>query len=178
MSEQELIEGCLQRDRKAQWLLYERYKDAMYTLAVRICGDREVAAEVLQDAFLKVFHYLAGFEGRSTLGAWIKTIVVRTAVRNIPSAGILVELDQRHESVIDWGVHAFDSEYLEQAISALPEGCRTVFVLAEIEGFTHREIGEMIGIAEGTSKSQLFFAKKRLRLLVEGLLVEGRRTGG
>jgi len=164
MSERELITGCIAQQRLAQHRLYEQYKRAMYTLAWRITNDWGLAAEVLQDAFLLVFHHIEDFQGRSTLGAWIKTIVVRTAIRKAryrPAA--FEELDFRQEGeTIDWG-HPLDMEYLEQAIQALPEGYRTVFVLAEVEGFSHKEIGSLLNISEGTSKSQLFYAKKRLR---------------
>lgn len=165
MSEHQLIQSCLANDRNAQRLLYERYKRAMFTLALRIAGDREQASEVLQDAFLQVFRHLDGFQGRSTLGAWIKTIVARTALTHIRKKRRPTEtLDDRFDAkVVDWGRSSLDVEYLERAIQQLPEGYRSVFVLAEVEGFSHKEIGDLLGISEGTSKSQLFYAKKRLR---------------
>lgn len=137
----------------------------MFTLAFRITGNFEVAAEVLQDAFLQIFRHLSSFQGRSTLGAWIKTIVVRTAIGSTRRQHILhfeAVNDQTEQIILDWGDH-LDAEYLEKAILELPEGYRSVFVLAEIEGFSHAEIAEMLQISEGTSKSQLFHAKKRLR---------------
>ncbi|MBV6440114.1 MAG: RNA polymerase sigma factor [Haliscomenobacteraceae bacterium CHB4] len=165
MTERDLIQQCLVNDRNAQRLLYERYKKGMYTLAYRFTGDFDTAAEVLQDAFLQVFRHLADFQGKSTLGAWIKTIVVRAALSELRRRRIHFEsLESQHGTdTVDWGTTVLDTEYLERAIQALPEGYRTVFVLAEIEGFSHKEIGEMLGISEGTSKSQLFYAKKRLR---------------
>ncbi|MBX2890261.1 MAG: RNA polymerase sigma factor [Saprospiraceae bacterium] len=164
MTERDLIQQCLANDRNAQRQLYERYKNAMYTLAYRVTGDFDTAAEVLQDAFLRVFRHLGDFQGKSTLGAWIKTIVVRTALGELHRRRVRFEsLEPHHEaSNVDWGA-ALDVEYLEHAIQALPEGYRAVFVLAEVEGFSHKEIGDMLGISEGTSKSQLFYAKKRLR---------------
>lgn len=172
MSERELISGCIAQQRLAQHALYEQYKNAMFTLAWRITNDWSLAAEVLQDAFLLVFHHIGDFQGKSTLGAWIKTIVVRTAIRKAKyKAVVFEELDYRHDTAaIDWG-SSLDIEYLEHAIQALPEGYRAVFVLAEIEGFTHKEIGEALGISEGTSKSQLFYAKKRLREQVANLIL-------
>lgn len=165
MTERDLILQCLADDRNAQRLLYERYKKGMYTLAYRMVGDFDTAAEVLQDAFLQVFRHLADFQGRSTLGTWIKTIVVRTALTELRRRRVRFEsLETQHETGnLDWGATTLDTEYLERAIQALPEGYRAVFVLAEIEGFSHKEIGDMLGISEGTSKSQLFYAKKRLR---------------
>jgi RNA polymerase sigma factor (sigma-70 family) len=81
--EQSLITACLAHDRLAQKTLYDRYKRAMYTLAYRITGNFETANEVLQDGFLQVFRSLGNFRNESTLGAWIKTIVVRTAYKPI-----------------------------------------------------------------------------------------------
>lgn len=164
MTEHQLIEQCILYDRRAQQLVYEKYSRAMYTSAYRITGDFELAGEVLQDAFLSVFRNVGKFEGRSTLGAWIKAIVVRTALKKIERRRTFDELPTNFsDQQIDWGNQPIDAEYLEQAIQKLPAGFRTVFVLAEVEGYAHREIAELLNISEGTSKSQLFHAKKRLR---------------
>lgn len=165
MTEHQLIQDCIANDRNAQRLLYERYKRAMYTLALRMVGSPDLAAEVLQDAFLQVFRHLTSFQGRSTLGAWIKTIVARMALTHLRKKQLPTEsLDYRSDAdPLDWGTSSLDTEYLERAIQNLPEGYRAVFVLAEVEGFSHKEIGDLLGISEGTSKSQLFYAKKRLR---------------
>lgn len=173
MTERQLIENCLKHDRRAQHTLYERYSKAMFTVAYRITGDFDLAGESLQDAFLQVFRHLADFQGRSTLGAWIKTIVVRTALKKMERRRPApAELDGREEAdSVDWSLSALDAAYLEQAILALPHGYRAVFVLAEVEGYTHREIGEILGISEGTSKSQLWSAKKRLQALLRSLEV-------
>lgn len=169
MTEHQLIEKCIQGERFAQHLLYQQYCKAMFTIAYRITDDFEAAGEVIQDAFLQVFRNIRDFEGRSTIGAWIKAIVVRTAVRKMErkKVGFLEIPDNYYEKVVDWGSNSIDADYLENAIQSLPEGARVIFVLAEVEGFTHKEIAEMLGIAEGTSKSQLSYAKKLLR----GILV-------
>jgi RNA polymerase sigma-70 factor (ECF subfamily) len=168
MTETELIQSCLENDRLAQKSLYDKYKKAMYTLAYRITGDFETANDVLQDAFLKVFKGLASFRGESTLGAWIKTIVVRTAYSKLRKENQYFESieDVKPHSQVDWG-HYLDAEYLEKAILSLPEGYRTVFVLIEVEGYGHKDVAQMLGISEGTSKSQLFYAKKRLRQILK-----------
>lgn len=169
MTEAELVQSCLKNDRLAQKNLYDKYKKAMYTLAYRITGDFEAANDVLQDAFVKVFRGLNAFRGESTLGAWIKTIVVRTAYSYLRKENIFHEpLENMPPSFqVDWG-HYLDAEYLEQAILSLPEGYRMVFVLVEVEGYTHKEVAQLLGISEGTSKSQLFYSKKRLRELLMG----------
>jgi RNA polymerase sigma-70 factor (ECF subfamily) len=163
MTETELIQACVANDRRAQQTLYSRYARAMYTLAYRITGDFAVAEDVLQDAFVKIFKNLDRFRQESTLGAWIKTIVIRTALSQLKKQSLTTALEPSHtEGMIDWGGY-LDAEYLEKAIKALPEGYRAVFVLIEVEGYSHREVAQLLGISEGTSKSQLFHAKKRLR---------------
>lgn len=164
MTEHQLIEQCRLGERNAQKAVYDRYSRAMYTSAYRITNDFDLAGEALQDAFLSVFRNIGKFEGRSTLGAWIKAIVVRTALKKVERRRSFEALpDGFADRQIDWGSHPIEAEYLERAIQNLPDGFRAVFVLAEIEGYAHREIAEMLGISEGTSKSQLFHAKKRLR---------------
>lgn len=171
MTEKELVQSCLANDRIAQKNLYDKYKKAMYTLAYRITGDFEVANDVLQEGFVKVFKGLTSFRGDSTLGAWIKTIVVRTAYSHLRKDKVFFEsIDNLPATAkVDWG-HYLDAEYLEKAILSLPEGYRTVFVLIEIEGYGHKEVAEMLGISEGTSKSQLFYAKKRLREILKDVV--------
>ncbi len=163
-TENELVQACLANNRLAQKNLYDKYKKAMYSLCYRITGDFEAANDVLQDAFVKVFRGLPSFRAESTLGAWIKTIVVRTAYSYLRKEKMFMEdLDNlSNPPKIDWG-HYLDTEYLEKAILSLPEGYRMVFVLVEIEGFTHKDVARILGISEGTSKSQLFYSKKRLR---------------
>jgi RNA polymerase sigma factor (sigma-70 family) len=163
MTEKQLIEGCLANDRIAQRELYERYKNAMYTLAYRITNDFELANDVLQEGFVQVFRALAQFRGDSTLGAWIKIIIVRTAYRKVKQRVTFDDIDTLpSNALVEWG-NSLDAEYLEKAIQSLPEGYRAVFILIEVEGYAHKDVAEMLNISEGTSKSQLFYAKKRLR---------------
>ncbi len=163
MMESELIDSCIANDRLAQKELYDRYKKAMYTVAYRITGDYDLANDVLQDAFINIFRALPKFRRESTLGAWIKTIVVRAALKKIKKQPKEERLEDYHTGhLIDWGDH-LQAEYLEKAILSLPEGYRAVFVLIEVEGYSHKEVADMLGISTGTSKSQLFYAKRRLR---------------
>jgi len=168
MNETELVQSCLANDSLAQRNLYDKYKRAMYTLAYRITGNFEDANDVLQDAFVKVFRGLPSFRAESTLGAWIKTIVVRTAYSHLrKDKPFFEQVDNLPPNTqVDWG-HYLDAEYLEKAILSLPNGYRTVFTLIEVEGYTHKEVAELLGITEGTSKSQLFYSKKRLREILK-----------
>jgi RNA polymerase sigma factor (sigma-70 family) len=164
-TEAELISGCLLHDRAAQRLLYDRYKNAMYTLAYRITGDYDDANDVLQDSFMEVFRHLDQFRAEATLGAWIKQIVVRKSTKK-KRIVIWQNVDEETAENINWGETEINVAHLQTAILALPDGFRTIFVLAEIEGYTHREIAVMLSISEGTSKSQLFHAKRKLRSML------------
>ena len=163
-----MISGCLLHNRAAQRLLYERYKNAMYTLAYRITGDYDDANDVLQDTFIEVFRHLDQFRGDATLGAWIKQIAVRKSTKKKKIVA-WQNLEEETGESINWGESEINVAHLQTAILALPDGFRTIFVLAEIEGYTHREIAVMLNISEGTSKSQLFYAKRKLR----GMLTSG-----
>ena len=170
MTETELIQACLREDRLAQKALYEKYNQAMYTLAYRITGDFELANDVLQEGFIKVFQHLVNFRKESTLGAWIKTIVLRTALSKVKRQQNFAPEDAiPADYAVDWG-DFIEAEYLEQAINNLPPGYRTVFILIEVEGYSHQEVADLLGISTGTSKSQLFYAKKRLREALSKML--------
>jgi RNA polymerase sigma factor (sigma-70 family) len=167
MSDKDLISACLQQNRIAQRTLYDRYKKAMYTLAYRLTGDFDDANDVLQDTFLTVFRKLDTFKAESTLGAWIKAILVRNAYRKYQKVKFVELVEQLpDDSAAQWD-NTMNGEYLEKAILSLPEGFRMVFTLIEIEGYGHKEVAEMLNISEGTSKSQLFHAKKKLRELLQ-----------
>ena len=162
--EQHLLSGCLAQDRQAQFRLYQQYKTAMFSSALRILGDRALAQDALQEAFVDIFQGLAGFRQQSTLGAWIKIIVVRRALLTLRREQRMEVYDQdRHpEPLVAWHDN-LTGEALDKAIGELPAGYRAVFCLVEVEGYAHGEVAEMLGIAEGTSKSQLHHAKRLLQ---------------
>ena len=169
--EQQLIQACLKRERYAQKELYDRYKDAMFTIARRISSNPDDASDALQDSFVQIFRDLHQYTGQSTLGAWIKTIVIRTSLRNLrmtpPTESM--EVVSANEAM-EWP-EGMDGEYLQKAIDSLPAGYRVAFLLTEVEGYSHKEVSEMLGISVGTSKSQLSRAKRllqhKLKLLIQ-----------
>lgn len=169
-TEVELLEGCLQNDRKAQKKLYYKYCNAMYSIAFRILKDEDEASDALQEAFIQVFKDLKTFRKESTIGAWIKTIVIRTALRRLKKNVFTQEIDERTMNMPSQSSCSLTSEYIEKTILSLPTGYRTVFLLIEVEGYTHKEVAEMLNISEGTSKSQLFYAKRHLRSLLKDLM--------
>ena len=135
----------------------------MYTVAYRIVNDVGLAGDVLQEAFIQVFRDIGQFRGDSTVGAWIKTIVVRNSLKRLKQESWGGPMDENgNGEPVEWP-NEMGGEDLEKAILALPDGYRAVFLLVEVEGYRHREVAEMLGISEGTSKSQLYHAKKQLQ---------------
>ncbi|WP_266363030.1 RNA polymerase sigma factor [Tellurirhabdus rosea] len=161
-TERDLVERCRIHDRTAQRLLFERYKRAMFTKAFRILNDADHAHDVLQDAFVEVFRSLHSFRYQSTLGAWIKTIVIRQALRKLARESRFETLTDQHDQPMTVP-DTLTGQQLDAAIRALPDGARAVFLLIEVEGYAHREVADLLAISEGTSKSQLSYAKKLLR---------------
>ncbi|PSR57217.1 RNA polymerase subunit sigma-24 [Adhaeribacter arboris] len=140
----------------------------MYTILFRMLNNEEEAADALQEGFLEVFRSLSSFKAQSSLGAWIKTIVVRAGLKKQRKTLFLEPLEEQvaFRSPIEWDQN-LTGEYLDKAIRQLPDGYRNVFLLVEVEGYTHREVADLLNIAEGTSKSQLFQAKKLLQRLLK-----------
>ncbi|ODS81217.1 MAG: RNA polymerase subunit sigma-24 [Cytophagaceae bacterium SCN 52-12] len=175
LTEQQLIAECLSGNRIAQRELYDRYKKAMYTLAYRITGNFEDAGDALQEGFVEVFRHLGQFRKESTLGAWIKVIIVRKSLQQKRMEVFEPLTGQTNEPFVDWIADSVNAAHLEEAILSLPVGYRTVFVLTEVEGYTHHEVAQICGISEGTSKSQLFYAKKRLKTILTSKVCDGNK---
>jgi RNA polymerase sigma-70 factor (ECF subfamily) len=168
-AEQELVAQCRRQDRQAQKTLFLKYKDAMYTILCRMLNDEDEATDALQETFIAVFEGLGSYKAKSTLGAWIKTIAVRKGIARQKKrmAALATEaIEEVSAEPITWP-DGMTSEALEAAIRKLSDGYRNVFLLIEVEGYAHREVSEMLGISEGTSKSQLYHAKKALQKMLE-----------
>lgn len=166
--ESELIKRSIRNNRKAQKMLYYNYCNAMYSTAYRIVNDREEANDVLQDAFIQIFRDLKNFRNESSLGTWMKTIVVRAALKRLNNRLEFQSVEDPAIYMLPEHFIHMDAEYLEKAILSLPDGYRTVFLLIEVEGYSHKEVGKMLDITESTSKSQLSRAKKMLREIITG----------
>lgn len=139
----------------------------MYTSAYRILNSHELASDAIQEAFIQVFKILDKFEFRSTLGTWIKSIVIHSSLKILRKQRTFIfdDLSDKINHVI-WE-EPLSGEHLEKAILSLPSGYRTIFLLIEVEGYKHKEVAEMLKISEGTSKSQLFHAKKYLKTILK-----------
>ncbi len=167
-SERELVSRAESGDPAAQREFYDRHVDRVYRVAFRLAGDDDAARDITQETFIRAFGRLGEFRHESTLATWLHSIVVSLALGALRKQS---RRDQRHlplDAAADIGRSDINAdvdlkERLHAAIDALPAGYRTVFVMYEIEGFTHQEIGRILGVAETTSKGQLFRARAKLR---------------
>ncbi|MEO5583879.1 MAG: sigma-70 family RNA polymerase sigma factor [Flavobacteriales bacterium] len=171
MTDEQLVAGCLKGDPIAQKALYQAYAGKMMSICMRYAPDREQAQDILQDGFVKVFQTMGHFRADGPLGGWIARTMVNTALdqirRNKPfdHSVDLTEAEHLH-ATDEQAVSAMSTTELIELIQALPTGYRTVFNLFVIEGYPHKEIGEMLGISENTSKSQFMKARAYLRKLL------------
>jgi RNA polymerase sigma factor (sigma-70 family) len=162
-TDRELVRGCLENNRLVQRALYEKYSTRLYTLVYRLISDREAGNDVLQDGFIEIFQSMANFRFESSLYTWMRTIIIRNAMSYLKkNARLQVTMDEIPDQASEISF-SFTAEHLEKAILSLPAQSRSVFILIEIEGYKHQEVAEMLNISEGTSKSQLNYAKKLLR---------------
>ncbi len=168
MTEQELVEGCLGGRQKYQEELFRRYSGRMFGVCLRYARHRMEAEDVLQDAFVKVFEHLPQFGFKGSLEGWIRRIVVNTAIKTFDRKSftheqIGIEPGWDTSSPNPAGDQLLSEQDLLAMISQLPDGYRIVFNLFAIEGYSHQEISEMLGIQESTSRSQLVKARKQLQ---------------
>lgn len=175
----DIVENCMRGDRKAQFELYRLYSQAMYNVCLRMVNNNLDAEDLLQQSFIDVYSKMDSFRYESTIGAWIKRIVVNNCINFLKKRKLKIEtLDDRfhhvpdHEHINDKHVNV---QAINSAMSKLPDGYRVVFSLYMMEGYDHKEIGEILDITEATSKSQFSRARKKLRELLEGqeLVVDG-----
>lgn len=147
--------------------LYQAHVGRVFAVCLRLAGNRMEAEEHTQDAFVRAWERLASFRGESAFGTWLHRLAVNEFLLARRGAGRrsarITVTDDDH--ILDRGAPTSESHGtdLEQAIAALPQGARTVFVLHDIEGYQHEEIARLSGIAAGTSKAQLFRARRLLR---------------
>ena len=173
LTEQDLVAECRRGRRQAQYELYRRYQRAMFGTCLRMCGSREDAEDVLQGSFADVFGKLDRFRGESTVGAWIKRIVVNNCLNHLKRRRVRFdELRDDHGGLPAEdppGLHADAADdsarvrAIQAAVRELPDGYRTVLTLYLFEGLDHAEIADVLGISEQTSKSQYSRARRRLR---------------
>ena len=175
MTDPSLISRAAAGDTAAQRWIYEQHVDRVYRLAFRMAGDEDLAREFTQETFVRAFDRLGDFRGDSALGTWLHAIGVSVTLNGLRK----VKRHRSREAPLDDALAVSVTtreaepdlkERLAQAIAALPDGYRTVFLMHDVEGFTHEEIAERLGITSGGSKSQLFKARTKLRRLLAHLI--------
>ena len=172
------LKKCIKGDRKSQKLLYESFYSKMLVVCMRYATDYNEAQDILHEGFIKVFSKLKSFKNKGSLEGWIRRIIVNSAIDYIRNKRKLI-FDHKEKSIID-NIAADDEFTVEQEyekkitaeliielIQKLSPAYQTVFNLYVIEGYTHKQIAERLGISEGTSKSNLAKAKIRLREMFE-----------
>lgn len=176
----EIVEQCKSGNRQAQFELYRLYSKAMYNVCLRMVKNEMDAEDILQNSFVDIFTKLHTFNYQSSVGAWIKRIMINNSINFLKKRRLkFAELNERHAETYEpehtteeprWNVVAVNN-----AIFKLPEGYRVVFSLYAMEGYDHKEIASILNISEATSKSQYSRAKKKLReLLLSGSIASNR----
>jgi len=162
--ERALVDRAKENDYTAYEQLYRLHVGRVVALCVRLCKDRDIAEDLAQEAFILAWVKLHSFRGDSAFGSWLYRIATNTALSYLrkqkPFQNSIDIDDTAEESLPDGIAEKMD---LEEAIAQLPDGARAVFVLYSLQGYTHDEIAELLGIAQGSSKAQLHRARKLLR---------------
>ncbi|UCC75239.1 MAG: sigma-70 family RNA polymerase sigma factor [Gemmatimonadota bacterium] len=159
--------------------LYEQHASRVYTVVRRLAGDEDLAADLAQDAWCNAFQKIRDFRGDAAFGTWVHRIAVNTALTRLRQRARRRDLERGYDGTSTLGnpdrwpaSGVADRVTVQRALDMLPDGYRSVLWLHDVEGFTHEEIGVRLGIAVGTSKSQLSKARARLRALVTGSRTE------
>lgn len=172
LSEEQLIQGCKKGERSFQKALYDRYCKKMLVVCLRYSRTTAEAEDILQEAFVKIFSAIKDFRQESKLETWLTRIMVNTAL-NFQRKKLylfpMVDVQDLEMPEQELSLSSIHFTQLLEMIQALPQGCQIVFNMFAIEGYSHKEIAELLGISEGTSKSQYSRART---LLQEKILKE------
>ena len=167
-TEAELIAGCMKNDALAQRHVYEWLSPRMFAVCFRYVGEREAAMDVLHDGFITLFAKIGGYKGEGSFEGWARRIFITAALMHLRKKDALKHTEQIENFGGDMAydphvVERMDVQVLLKVIAQMPAGFRTVFNMYAIEGYTHQEIAQELGITEGGSRSQLSRAKLWLK---------------
>lgn len=172
LTDHQLIRLAADGDARAIRSLYDRYSPRVYAVVRRIAGDDDLAEDYAQEAWIRAIRALPTFRGDARFSTWLHRIAVNAALQALRKA----ETREKREApvVADIAIAPAPSDSLlqkrlEGALDGLPEGMRRVLILHDVEGYTHEEIGDVLGVTAGTSKSQLFKARAKMRVMLAGL---------
>ena len=171
--ELKLIESCIKGDRASQKAIYDRLAPRMLPLCMRYVGDRSLAEDVLQDGFITLFTHMDSYKGNGSFEGWARKIFVTTALMELRKKDALKmsdELDTVRGMKADLPSQGQNIGYKElmKLVMQLPAGFRTVFNMYAVEGYSHKEIGDILGISESTSRTQL----SRARICLQNMINE------
>jgi RNA polymerase sigma factor (sigma-70 family) len=176
MDEQELIGGCKKNDPLSQKLLYKNYAPQMMSVCYRYVSDRDTAKDLLQEGFVKVFTKIKTYSGKGSFAGWIRRIFVTTSLEYLRENGSMkttVSLDEQEDMEDERATSVLctlSAEDLMGYVTQLPAGCRTVFNLYAIEGYSHQEIAKILKIKEHSSQSQLLRARRILQNKIKSII--------
>jgi RNA polymerase sigma-70 factor (ECF subfamily) len=176
LSDDAIIEGCLRGDRKYQKALYDKYSGKMFAVCMRYAGEISKAEDLMQEGFIKVFRNIEKFRKEGSFEGWIRRIFVNSCIESFRRNTTMYAIQETNAKNLEYAeANALENlkmEDLLKMVSELSAGYRTVFNLYAIEGYSHKEIGEMLNISEGTSKSQL----ARARYLLQQKIAEKSKS--
>ncbi len=178
MNELQIIAGCKEQKREAQKVLYETYARKMYSICLRYSSDQPSAQDLLQDGFIKVFSHIDSFQEKGSFEGWLKRIFINLALENLRKKKTIIQTsddvqnlpDIVDDSTEDNEMYKISESELLKMVQELPRGYSTVFNLYAIEDYSHKEIADMLGISEGTSRSQYVRARQILQEKVKQYL--------
>ena len=175
MTEERIIQGCVNEEKSAQQHLYETYSPKMYYVCLRYARHASEAQDMLQDGFIKVFDNIGSFKSNGSFEGWIRRIVVNTALNYCRKPSFKQEqigIEDYQDTVVkSKAVSNLGEKELLALIQKLPDGYRMVFNLYVIEGYSHKEIGEVLNVTESTSRSQLAKSRKWMQNELEKLKI-------
>ena len=177
MDDRQLVNRVLDGDRAAQRELYEAHVDRVYRLAYRMVGEDALARDLTQDTFVRVFEKLDGFRGDAAFTTWLHSVATSVVLNGLRTRKRIRSREKDMEAARHIGVTPNRLEpdvrrRLTEAVNGLPEGYRTVFVMHDLEGYTHREIAAALDVKTGTSKARLSRARARLRIELQDFAEE------
>jgi len=177
MSEKELLNRLIKKDRRAQKILFDKYSALFYTICLRYASSSDDAQDMLQEGFIKIFTHIKQFSEKGSFEGWMKRIIINNSINYYHKTYKFRyhdDVNESYELETDESLYDendFTYEELIKMINELPIGYKTIFNLYAIEGFKHKEIAEMLNISENTSKSQYHRAKKILQDKIEAIKI-------
>jgi RNA polymerase sigma-70 factor (ECF subfamily) len=171
-TERQLIGLAADGDARAIRALYDRYSPRVYAVVRRIAADDDLAQDYAQEAWIRAIRALPTFRGDARFSTWLHRIAVNAALQSLRKADSRSKRETPVSEDVPVAPEHADSllqKRLQRALDQLPEGMREVLILHDVEGYTHEEIGDVLGVTSGTSKSQLFKARAKMRALLSGL---------